>query len=131
VLLVDTNVLSELMRPRPAPVLVRWAAAQARFALSVVTIEEVEFGLALRRSARLEAVFEALLTEHCTVFDVTVGVARRSAALRATLRTGGRTRTQADMLIAGTAAEHGLAVATRNVRDFDGCGVRVVNPFVA
>jgi predicted nucleic acid-binding protein len=56
-------------------------------------------------------------------------VARRSAGLRARLRTLGKTRTQADMLIAATAAEHDLILVTRNVRDFDDCGLQVLNPF--
>ena len=128
-MLVDTNVLSELMRPRPNPRVVDWAGGLDAIALSVVTVEEVCFGLRARPSARLEKWFDSFAREHCEVLAVTEPIARRSAWLRGQLRRRGAVRTQADMLIAATAYEHGLAVATRNERDFEGCGVPVVNPF--
>ena len=129
--LVDTNVVSELMRQAPAPAVVRWAGELPRMTLSVVTVEEVLYGLASKRNLRLERWFNAFLKDHSEVLPVTEPIARRSAALRAQLRAGGRERTVADGLIAATASEHGLIVATRNVRDFAGAGVRVFDPFSA
>jgi len=67
--------------------------------------------------------------DYCDVFPVTVEIARRCGAMRARLRAAGALRTQADMLIAATALEHDLVLVTRNERDFDGCGLRLVNPF--
>ena len=128
--LVDTNVLSELMRPRPAPRVLAWAEALPAIALSVVTLEELFYGLSLKPSARMEGWLRGFLDEYCEVLPVTESIARRCAALRAGFRQGGRPRTQADMLIAATAWEHRLTIATRNVTDFDGCGVPVVDPFV-
>ena len=58
-------------------------------------------------------------------------IARRAGELRGQLLTRGRNRSQADMLIVVTARIHALTIDTRNVRDFDGCGVGVLNPFVA
>jgi predicted nucleic acid-binding protein len=127
--LVDTNVVSELMRPRPHAAVLRWAEQQPRFVLSVVTVEEIVFGLEARASKRLADVFEAFVTRRCTLLDVTESVARRAGRLRALRQSMGRPAGQADMLIAATAQEHSLAVATRNVRDFDGCGIRMVEPF--
>ncbi len=127
--LVDTNVLSELVRPRPAPKVVHWAAGLERMTLSAVTLEEVWYGLNLRPSARVERWLEAFLGSHCDVLSVTPAVARRAGSLRGQLARQGHTRTQADMLIAATAQEHGLTLATRNVRDFVACGIQVVNPF--
>jgi predicted nucleic acid-binding protein len=49
--------------------------------------------------------------------------------LRGEFRRGGKQRTQADMLIAATALEHNLALATRNAKDFEACGIPLVNPF--
>jgi predicted nucleic acid-binding protein len=129
--LVDTNVVSEFMRPRPAPALLRWAGPLSRFALSTISVEEVCYGLAVKQSARLERLFEAFVRDYCDVLPVTDAIARRSAALRAQLRPTGKPRVQADMLIAATAAEHDLVLVTRNERDFEGCGLRVVNPFGA
>jgi len=97
--------------------------------LSVVTVEEILYGLAARRSSRLERWFDLFLDQHCDVLDVTKPIARRCAALRAMLRTRGNARTQADMLIAASALEHDLPLATHNVRDFTGCGVAVIDPF--
>ncbi len=127
--IVDTNVVSEFMRPKPDRAVLEWADTIERFSLSVVTVEEVLFGLALKKSVRLERWFESFLNEYCEVLPVTVSIARRCAALRADLRQAGRIRTQAGMLIAATASEHDLVIVTRNARDFGGCGVRVLNPF--
>lgn len=128
-MLVDTNVVSELMRAKPDPSVVRWAERQRRFQLSMVSVEEVFFGLAARRSVRLERWFELFADQHCDVLDVTKPIARRCAALRALMRSQGQPRTQADMLIAATALEHDLPLATHNVRDFAGSGVAVIDPF--
>jgi predicted nucleic acid-binding protein len=128
-MLVDTNVLSELMRPAPHSRVVAWAKRQEGFGLSVVSLEEILFGLSLRPNVRVERWFAGFVADHCEVLKVTERIARRCALLRATHRAKGRERTQADMLIAATAAEHAVPLATRNVHDFDGCGISVVNPF--
>jgi toxin FitB len=128
-MLVDTNVVSELMRARAAPAVVAWAEQQERMSLSVVTLEEILVGLAHRPSERMARWFEAFVTARCELLAVTPSIARRCAALRGSLRRGGKQRTQADMLIAATALEHGLALATRNTKDFEGLAVPIVNPF--
>jgi predicted nucleic acid-binding protein len=130
--LVDTNVLSELAKPKPAPAVVEWFSRQQAIALSVVSLEELAFGIArapaLRRS-KLATWFEALLDSADGVYEVTAAIARASGELRAARASAGRPVAQADMLIAATALVHGLTVATRNAADFDGCGVVVVDPF--
>jgi predicted nucleic acid-binding protein len=131
-ILCDTNVLGELAKRKPAPAVRRWAGAvHAPFSVSVVTVEEIWFGLAWRPNERVAAWLEAFLAHQCRVLHIDEAIAARAGRLRGSLRAAGTTRTQADMLIAATAVEHGLVLATRNVRDFEGCGVEVVNPFGA
>ena len=101
-----------------------------RLTISVITVDEIMVGLTWRPTARLLAWFDAFLLRH-EVLPVTPHIARRAGELRGQLLARGQTRSQADMLIAATAQIHALTIVTRNVRDFDGCGVGVLNPFVA
>ena len=70
-MLVDTNVLSELMRPAPHSRVVAWAKRQEGFSLSVVSLEEILYGLAFRPNPRVERWFAAFVAEHCEVLKVT------------------------------------------------------------
>jgi predicted nucleic acid-binding protein len=128
VTLVDTNVISEPIRPRPNPAVVAWLSTVDEIAISVISLEEISLGLARKRSARIERWFDELFST-CRILEVTAPIARHAGVLRGQLGARGQARTQADMLLAATAAIHGLTLATRNVRDFDGCGVVVVDPF--
>ena len=127
--LCDTNVLSELARPAPNPGVLAWAAETRAVSISVITIDEVIFGLTLRPNVRIQAWFEDFIANSCRVLDVTPAVARLAGSMRARLAARGQVRTQADMLIAASAAAHGLTVVTRNTKDFTGCGISVLNPF--
>jgi toxin FitB len=131
-ILVDTNVLSELPRRRPNERVVRWFAGQETVSLSVITLEELVFGVARATPAsrsRLGRWLDALLLARPIVLDVTPAIARASGELRAAREARGRRVAQADMLIAATALAHGLTLATRNTKDFDGCGVALFDPF--
>ena len=131
-ILVDTNVLSELSRAKPDVNVVRWASSlPLPLAVSVVTVEEVYFGLASRPKEEIRAWFDLFFAESCGILEVSEAVARRAGHLRGRLRAEGWQRTQADMLIAATAQLHQLDLATRNVRDFEGCGITVIDPFQA
>lgn len=127
--LCDTNVISELMRREPHREVAAWMVQRERVALSVITVEEIVFGLCRRRLVAKADWFDRFIAAKCEVLPVDERVARRAGELRGQLSICGETRTQADLLIAATAAVHGLIVVTRNVRDFEGTAVPVLNPF--
>jgi len=130
--LLDTDVVSELVRPRPEPKVRAWLAARADVALSVISIEEIVFGIerapAARRQ-RLTAWFDDLLDNVSRIEEITPAIARAAGELRARRTHAGRPVAQADMLIAATALIHGFSLATRNVPDFEDCGVIIFDPF--
>jgi predicted nucleic acid-binding protein len=127
--LADTNIVAELVRKRPDSGVVAWAGRATSVALSVVSVEEVYFGLSWHRNDRVLDWFERFLDLHCEVLPITGVIAHRAGWLRGELRRRGQTRTQADMLIAASAQVHGLTLVTRNERDFRGCGIPILNPF--
>lgn len=127
--LVDTNVLSELVRRNPDPGVERWVRSQQTLHVSAVVVEEVTYGLAWKPHPRVQAWMSSFLDSSCEVLPVDTEVARLGGQLRGQLQATGHTRTQADMLIAATAALRGMTVVTRNTADFAGCGVAVLNPF--
>jgi len=127
--LLDTNIISELARPRPDPAVLQWAEGISRIALSVVTLEELSYGLSWRPNARIQVWLDGFLEYYCDLLPVGPEIARLAGELRGQLQGRGIVRTQADMLIAATAAVHGLTLVTRNEKDFFDCGVALLNPF--
>ena len=130
-ILVDTNVLSELPRRKPHAGVLRWLAGQEAIAISAISVEELAFGVArapLARQAKLVRWLDKLLASTAAILSADLAVARAAGELRATR--AGRRVAQADMLIAATALVHGLTLVTRNGRDFEGCGVALFDPFV-
>lgn len=126
--LCDTNVLSELAKSRPNPGVVSWLDSVGKLNLSVITVEELYFGLSWRPNPRIAAWLDTLLAD-CNILPVTTQIAREAGELRGSLQALGKPRTQSDLLIAATARHHAYVLATRNVRDFTDCGVSVLDPF--
>jgi predicted nucleic acid-binding protein len=133
--LIDTNVLSELTKPRPAPRVVAWLAstdADLCF-LSVLTVGELLDG-ARRVRARGEAAraqrLETWIAETEADYGERVLVVDSAVTHAWADLDAGRTLPVVDALIAATAAAHGLTVVTRNERDFSDSGVSILNPFV-
>ena len=127
--LVDTNILSELARREPNTGVYMWARTVTIVSLSVVSVEEIFFGLTWKPNLRIQEWFEDFLDSHCEILAVTAEIARLSGQLRRTQAKRGQKRTQADMLIAATAQVHQQMLVTRNVGDFEGCGISLLNPF--
>lgn len=127
--LVDTNVISEVMKKEPNQSVVAWFSALPRVTLSAVTLEELVYGLRRRSLLKKEAWLRQLLADKGDVLVVSDSAAQWSGDKRAQFEASGRNLTQADALIAACAREHGLVLATRNVSDFAGLGIAVINPF--
>ena len=127
--LCDTNIISELARPQPNPGVLAWSAQVSLISLSVITLEEIAYGLASKPNARVQNWFHEFLKTYCQIIPITAEIAHRSGELRGGLRTQGKPRTQADMLIAATAHLYQLTLVTRNTRDFEDCGILLLNPF--
>lgn len=125
----DTNILSEAMKRQPDPKVTQWLSRQDWVYMSVITVEEIYFGLTYKEAPKQREWFEKFLRFGTEVLPVTLAVAKRCGELRGNFRKKGISRTQADLLIAATAFEHNLTLATRNTRDFDDCGIQLFNPF--
>lgn len=131
--LVDANVLCEPTRPFPATGVVEWLTAnEANLVVDAIVLGEISVGIlslpAGRKRTRLEHWFEGVVScVECLPWDA--AVSRRWARLVAQLRKKGQAIPLLDSMIAATALEHGLTVATRNLRDFEKTGVSVFDPF--
>ncbi len=131
--LVDANVLSEATKTVPSSRVLAWLEAhESDLVVNPIVLGELEYGiLALpsgrRRSSLLRWFADGL--GRLNVVAVDAQTAAEWAALLAHLHKAGRVMPVKDSLIAASARQHGLAVATRNTRDYRHCGVRLVNPF--
>ncbi len=127
--LCDTNIISELVKPQPNSGVLAWSSEITSIALSVITQEEIIYGLNAKPNPRIQAYLQIFLQAYCQIMPITPNIAQTAGELRGRLRRQGITRSQADMLIAATAQIHQLTLVTRNIRDFEGCGLSLINPF--
>lgn len=138
-IVLDTNVLSELMRPAPSERVVRWVAAQPATSLYTTSITQAEIlhGIMLlpsgRRRNALDAAAEAMFSEDFggRVLPFGSEAAHPYARIAAERRRAGRPISHFDAQIAAIARSAGAGIATRNVPDYDACGVQVINPWEA
>ena len=133
--LVDANVLSEPTKPVPDSRVIAWLRAHEQdIVVNPVILGELRFGILVlpkgRKRAALERWFDGGVGRlHCVPWDAETGL--KWADLLARLRATGKAMPIKDSLIAATALVHGLAVATRNRRDFVNAGVRILDPLVS
>lgn len=138
-IVLDTNVLSELMKPEASEAVVAWTSAQERASVftTVITLAEIMYGIEImppgrRREARLQLateIFQDDLADRVLPFDPAAALA--FATIVAARRRAGTPIQPLDGQIAAIARANGMAVATRNVRDFADCGVDLINPWEA
>ena len=137
--LLDTNVVSELLRPSPDPAVESWVAERPAVELhfSAVGEAELRYGVAIlpagQRRDALALAIDAILREDFEgrILPFDSDAAREYAEIASARRAAGRTVAPADCQIAAIACSRGMAVATRNVRDFEGIDVEVVDPWTA
>jgi predicted nucleic acid-binding protein len=134
---LDTHVVSELMRPKPAPGVVKWVSSQPASTLFTTTIcqAEILFGVALRergrRRSELQSAVDAMFAEdfrdRVLAFDSSA--AHEFAAIAAARRRAGKTIAHADAQIAAIARSRGAVLVTRDVEDFADTELAIVDPW--
>lgn len=137
-IVLDTNVLSELMRPEPAPPVIRWMSDQPLAALYVTTLSYAEILLGIdllpegRRRQHLAEQAATMFSEDFAgrVLGFDIAAAPTYAAIAGQRRRAGQPLAAIDGMIAAIAQAHGAAIATRD-SDFGGCGVPLINPWEA
>lgn len=135
--ILDTNVVSELMRPAPERMVLRWFSSQAAEDLHVtaITMAEILYGIELISASRrrdvvragAERMFGDVFADRILTFEDRT--ARAFSQITSSRRRQGKSMSGADAQIAAIARIHGATLATRNPYVFEGCGVRLVNPW--
>ena len=136
--LLDTNILSELRRPKPEPKVVAFVGRQPleRLYVSEVTFAEIRFGIELLEDPARRAEVQAWLTHKIRpmfeqrTLPVSEDVICKWRLLVEAGRKVGHTSSQPDLIIAATALHHGLTVVTRDRSDYDRAGGSVLNPWI-
>jgi predicted nucleic acid-binding protein len=135
--LLDTNCISEIVRPKPEPSVVEWleATEETMLNLSVLTLGEIRKGLAGlaqgKRRTRLESWLEVELQTRFAgrILPVDTAIADRWGVIAAEAKRRGKALSVIDGLLAATALHHNLTVVSRNASDFMGVQVQVLNPW--
>ena len=136
-IILDTNVVSELLRPVPEPKVKDWFEGQDRKSTYLTVLSEVELRLGVeimpagKRRDAMESTMEAMVILYFQnrILSFDRDAAWKYVQIAARLRKIGRPTDRFDCQIAAIASAHGAKVATRNVRHFEGCGLSLINPW--
>ncbi|HBF32279.1 type II toxin-antitoxin system VapC family toxin [Rhizobium sp.] len=137
-LLLDTNVLSEVTKPRPDEGVLKWLHRldEDRTFISIISIAEIRRGAALMDAGRKRDALDEWLTHDLPqrfenrIIPVEAPVALAWGDLMALAKRSGRGLASMDGMIAATAVAHQLTLATRNTKDFEGFGIDIIDPWV-
>lgn len=135
--ILDTNVVSELLRATPAPAVAAWVAGLdgSDTYLTAISEAELRYGVAImasgKRSSLLAKAVDGMLREDFRgrILPFDSAAADQYARIGAARKAAGRPISQFDCQIAAVARAHGAAIATRNTDDFADCGVEVIDPW--
>jgi predicted nucleic acid-binding protein len=136
-IIIDTNVISELLRQTPEPAVEAWLGEQDGLSIYLTAISEAElrYGVAImtngKRRDGLGTAIDRILRDDMAgrILPFDSAAARAFADIAATRRSAGRPISQADCQIAAIARAHNAPVATRNTPDFESCGIDLINPW--
>jgi toxin FitB len=136
-IILDTNVVSELVRPAPSARVIRWIASQPALLLYTTSITQAEimYGMEILTKGKKKKALEAALSgmfeedfrDRVLAFDA--GCTKFYAEIGATRKMLGRPISQFDAQIAAIARNRKAALATRNIADFANCGLKLLNPW--
>ncbi len=136
-IILDTNIISELLRPRPEPRVVAWVEVRpnSQFFTTTITEAEIRYGVARlddgsRRQNLQKAVdglFAVDLVSRVLAFDSVAAISY--AQIVAKRERAGRPISHFDAQISAIAIAYGASIATRNVKDFEGLGLDIINPW--
>jgi predicted nucleic acid-binding protein len=137
VIVLDTNVLSEALRPVPEPLVLDWLSNQPRASLFITTVTRAEilYGFRIltdgKRRRRLWDAAMKILDEDFAdqILSFDSEAADVFADIAASKRAAGKPISQFDAMIVAMARSRGASIATRNAKDFNDCGVDVINPW--
>lgn len=138
-IVLDTNVISELWRVDPNPHVLDWLDTQAieTLYLSAITVAELRYGLATMPEGKRRTIYQQRLEDEVLpnffgrVLPFDLNTSEMYAEMMAKARAEGKVVAKEDGYIAATAAAHGLIVATRDISPFEACGIEVINPWEA
>jgi len=138
-IIIDTNVVSELMRAKPDPAVLAWFAGHAADTLFLTAISEAELrtGAAIlpagQRRDRLVGAIDAMIDQDFAgrILPFDSSAACYYAEIAAARRAAGKPIMDADCQIAAIVRAFGAKIATRNVNDFEGCAIDIINPWNA
>lgn len=136
-ILLDTNVVSELLRSEIDPRVDSWLSVQdsTKFVISVITEAELYYGVEIlpvgRRRDRLTALIKDILQYEFAgrILPFDSSAARSFALIGASRKAAGLPISHSDCMIAAVAHSQEVIVATRNIKDFEGCGIKLINPW--
>ncbi|MDX1958732.1 MAG: type II toxin-antitoxin system VapC family toxin [Leptospiraceae bacterium] len=130
--LTDTNVISELTKKEKNSSVIEWISRQNSLSFSIITYHELRNGInraSKEKKKNLEIWWNEFLSYKPEFLPIDLNIANLSSVLRSKSENSGKQLCLADSLIAATAIHHNKILVTRNVNDFEKCGISLLNPF--